>query len=612
MRYKFGDWYVEPETNSISRDGTVRHIEPLTMNVLVHLMVRAEQVVTADELLDRFWSNRHAERSMVSRCINHIRKVFGDNARHPSYIETIRKRGYRTIAPVHPLAEGSGSFSGYIDVVNNSVSDEGARVAESPIVAVLPFECLSPKPDDRYIGAGFNDEILTRLSKISAITVTARESVAPYGSSYSSVADVAADLGAEWVVTGRLRFADGQIRVSVRLIDAKTETLKWAESYQHELSDIFSVQTDIALHIAKAMELQFPEHEREKLSRSPTTNVDAYTYYLKGVFFLRNFDFVSAIREMDNAVKAEPKFALALAHKAYVHSIAGTSGFGAQDVLSAEEAHKSMCIAASLVQRVFEIDSGQALAHTAQGKIEMYNRNWEHVGPHSASGYALSPDQVDVAFAHAWSLLDEGQQSNAFRVYERIMVLDPLNSPIPLHASIRARMAGRQDVAIRLCNTYIQEKPNDPMGYLYSALSAVILEDTILAKALVDRVDVITPKSKLQPAHLVLLLEIQTRLGNRKASLNLAQMLSKTSNKLIPERDASFFCNLALMDAELAIRALQNAVQHQLPSDVVRDLHHYSNNPIFDPVRHHPKFQALLGVVGNPAPNQAVPSSQHA
>jgi len=98
--FQFQDWYIEPELNRLRQGENVQSLEPLAMSVLAHLLERSGEVVTADSLLDEFWQGRNAEPGMVARCIAQIRQTLDDDAKNPIYIETIRKRGYRTVAPV--------------------------------------------------------------------------------------------------------------------------------------------------------------------------------------------------------------------------------------------------------------------------------------------------------------------------------------------------------------------------------------------------------------------------------------------------------------------------------------------------------------------------------
>lgn len=592
--YQFGDWSIEPELNRVRRGEHRRHLEPLTMNVLVQLLESAGHIVTVSELLDRNWASRSAEPGMVSRCISQIRQAFNDDARRPVYVETIRKRGYRTIAPVRAVPE-------------RSLERTDSRPERPDRIAVLPFENLSPDPDDAYFAAGMYHEVLDRLSKVRALSVTT--SNIAYPNQARSLSEIAGEVGASVVLTGSLRYARGKVRIAVHLIDAATATLKWSETYTRDVADMFLIQSEIAMQIAKAMEVEFTPTEQSAMQREPTTNPHAYAIYIKAVYLLRSFKFVAAIRQLDEAVALDPGFALALAHKAYIYSIAGTSGFGATDVMSAPEARHSMCIAASLVQRVFEIDSGQALAHTAQGKVEMYNRSWDALHRHSRSGYVLDPDQVDVAFAHAWSLLDQRQHEQALRVQDRIMQRDPLNAPIPLHASIRVRMAGMQEEAIQLCRRYIHAAPADPLGYLFGALSAAIADDTPTANELTEQAEALRETSELGATELVLMMETQRRAGNLRAAGRLEDVLARITRKQTLERDVPIFYKLACRDADGAMLALQRAASEQLPSDVVRDLHNYPDNPLFDPIRKHQEFRGLVAFIAEPAPEPALPKA---
>ena len=106
VAYRFGDWSVEPNLNRISKDGVEHQVEPLTMGVLAYLLARSGELATSDELLDQLWGDRHGDPGMIQKRIAQLRRILGDEATNPSYIETIRKRGYRTVASVAEVAPG--------------------------------------------------------------------------------------------------------------------------------------------------------------------------------------------------------------------------------------------------------------------------------------------------------------------------------------------------------------------------------------------------------------------------------------------------------------------------------------------------------------------------
>lgn len=107
MRYQFQDWLIEPDLNQLQNGETSRSLEPLAMSVLAFLLETSGEVVTTDSLLDELWEGRNAEPGMVARCIAQIRQALDDDAKDPVYIETIRKRGYRTLAPVTALSSAA-------------------------------------------------------------------------------------------------------------------------------------------------------------------------------------------------------------------------------------------------------------------------------------------------------------------------------------------------------------------------------------------------------------------------------------------------------------------------------------------------------------------------
>jgi TolB-like protein len=152
-------------------------------------------------------------------------------------------------------------------------------------IAVLPFENLSPSPEDAYFAEGIQEEILTRLAKITDLRVISRTSTQRYGSKPGNLSQIARQLGVANIVEGSVQKVANQVRVNAQLINAQTDSHLWAETYDRKLSDILGVESEIAKGIAESLQAKLGGREEQALAVKPTNNLEAYDAYLRGVAF---------------------------------------------------------------------------------------------------------------------------------------------------------------------------------------------------------------------------------------------------------------------------------------------------------------------------------------
>jgi TolB-like protein/predicted Zn-dependent protease len=193
-------------------------------------------------------------------------------------------------------------------------------------VAVLPFQNLSSDPDNAYFADGIQEEVLTRLTKIADLKVISRTSTQGYQSEAGNLAEIAKQLGVANILEGSVQKAGHQVRVNVHLVNVQTGSQLWAETYDRKLSDIFSVETEIAKGIAESLQAKLTGREEQALAARPTNNPQAYDAYLRGLAFEARSNYSSdalfkAIDFYDLAVRLDPNFSLAWARLSGVHAL---------------------------------------------------------------------------------------------------------------------------------------------------------------------------------------------------------------------------------------------------------------------------------------------------
>jgi TolB-like protein/DNA-binding winged helix-turn-helix (wHTH) protein len=244
--FTVGDWLVDPLANELHRDAARVKLEPKVMRVLCILAERPGSVVAREDLESKVWAGMVVTSDAVTNTIIKLRKVFGDDSRHPSYIETISKTGYRLIAEVGPgptatLAPGNPSILKIrrpapwlvpllvalllgLWLVSRDEEIEDVKPEQLPRVAVLPFENLSADPKQDYFADGITEDLITDLSKISGLEVIARNSAFAYKGSRERGQAIAADLDVAYLLKGSVRRSGDRIRINARLTDGRDGT----------------------------------------------------------------------------------------------------------------------------------------------------------------------------------------------------------------------------------------------------------------------------------------------------------------------------------------------------------------------------------------------------
>lgn len=323
--FQVGDSHqVEPSLNSVTGPAGAIRLEPKVMQVLVLLAAHASQVVAKERLIQTVWPDAFVTDDVLTRAISELRRVFGDDAKEPRFIQTIPKSGYRLIAPVSsagadqetaapgqpvhleivaagddhviaPLTEaGRASAHEHTEWRSRTLSlwaiglaalilvgvgvwawlGADMRVARVTI-AVLPFEHLGG-PEREHLTDGLTEETSASLGQIDPehLSVKGRTSTRLYKSTAKSLAQIGKELGVEYLVEGSVRAEGGRLRVMAKLIRARDQEQIWAESYDSEPGSMLELQRELSAAIARGVRLRLSP-ERPVLAPRHTRNAEA-------------------------------------------------------------------------------------------------------------------------------------------------------------------------------------------------------------------------------------------------------------------------------------------------------------------------------------------------
>jgi len=283
---------------------------------------------------------------------------------------------------------------------------------ERPSIAVLPFSNMSGDPEQEYFSDGITEDIITDLSKVSALSVIARNSAFAFKGKNVDVLQVARQLKVSHVLEGSVRKAGGRVRITAQLIDGVHNDHVWAERYDRELNDIFALQDEISEAIVKALKLKLLPEEKKAIERRGTESVEAYNLFLMarenyvtgGEGDLRRAE--AAIRICQRVTEIDPNYADAWALMALtqmtVRFIYGGKG---EDGLAAAE-------------RALELDANLAEAHAVKARIFAENGRHDEASAVIASGLRLDPESFEVNRSAGLLSFRQHRLEDAIRYWE--------------------------------------------------------------------------------------------------------------------------------------------------------------------------------------------------
>lgn len=311
--FRLREWTVHPQQNRLTGPAGEVRLNSRAMDVLVYLAQRAGEVVSREDFSQSVWGRAVVTDDSLTWCVSELRRQLGDRASSPRFIETIPKRGYRLVVPVEPLEEddsdpntvrdesrkAAGEKSGFstsrriqlgILVLAAVVAlaswlflaNRGPPPSMDRSIAVLPFDNFSTDGNDAF-AKGLHHDLLTRLSTIGDLRVISSTSVQRYHDSTHPVSEIARALDVAWVLEGAVQEVGNEIQLNAQLIDVSTDSHVWARTYRRELTaeNLFGIQAEIADDIATAMQARLSPAERNRVIRTPTENLDAYTLAIR-------------------------------------------------------------------------------------------------------------------------------------------------------------------------------------------------------------------------------------------------------------------------------------------------------------------------------------------
>src|SRR5205809_1849697 len=468
------------------------------------------------------------------------------------------------------------------------IQREAAGVAEKSI-AILPFENLSEETGNAYFAEGVQDEILTRLAKIADLKVISRTSTQRFKSAPSDLREIAKQLGVMNILEGSVQKANDQVRVNVQLINALSDAHLWADTYDRKLTDIFSVESEIAKTIADTLQAKLSGSEKQMMAAAPTTDTTAYELYHKGrsLWEKRSGDNIpKAIAFYEQAIARDPNYALAYAGLSSAYII--LPFWAGVDRLDAYSKAKDAAL------KALRLDPNLAEAHLALGKVLFFS---EIDLPGALREYQRAIElQPNDATAHHWlgndALSALGRFEEAIAQCKRAVELDPLSPVINTDLGTTFYYAHRYEDSARQLRKTLEIDPTFFYAHFNLGIALQAAGDLSGAIAEYEKAKQLSDN----PYVSMLCAQAKAYAGDKDAALRMLSDLDKISQHREVVGYLRALLYLSLDNKEEALRWLEQDFEERDGSNISW----IKVDPLLDRLPGDPRFEALVQKVVAP------------
>lgn len=471
--YRFGPFELDGAEYRLLRNGIEVPLQLKAFETLCILVERAGRLLTKDELLRQLWPGTIVEENNLNKNISMLRKALGEYAAGQSYIETVPRVGYRFAAKVEEV-----SAAGPTLVISQAPPPAPPALQRRKSVAVLYFENLSGDCADEYFRDGMTEDVITELEKIRELRLVPRTSMLAFRDKPVPITQVGEQVCADFVMEGSIRRAGERLRITARLADTASGHSVWAERYDRRMEDVFAIQDEIAQSIALALRVVLTEKEKHEIEKVPTSNIQAYDYYLRGrkfLFQLRCPSLEFARQMFARAIVIDPNYARAYA------GVADCSSFLYMWFDSSED---NLCEALSASRRAVELDSESPVAHASLGLALFLSKDYETARDHFETALGLSTELFEAYFYYGRSCFSQGQYEKAAELFLKASQASPADFQAlslrglcfrALHREAEARATFQQ--TLKIIENHLQLNPDDVRAVYMKSGSFISLGD---------------------------------------------------------------------------------------------------------------------------------------
>jgi TolB-like protein/DNA-binding winged helix-turn-helix (wHTH) protein/Flp pilus assembly protein TadD len=598
--YEFGEFRLDVARQMLysARADAWTPLTPRVFDTLLFLVEHPGMVISRAALMKAVWPDVIVEENNLDQSISALRQLLGERDGEHPYIVTVRGRGYRFVAPISVIAspgtEGRprrathpalwvAGVSVAVAIVLLLVSLAPRKEVAAPLaadephtLAVLPFRPMLAAERDESLGFGIAETLIAQLHT-EQMSVRPLSSVRRYADPEQDALEAGRALGVRSILEGHLQRDGARLRVSVRLLDVSSGRQLWADRFDEDMTDIFSVQDAIAAKVRTAL---LPGLAADTTAYvRPTSDAEAYQLYASGQFLRRRADeegLRRAIIQFERAIERDPNFALAYVGLAECHSILGVFGILAP--------HDTFPRAIEAINRALELAPDLAEAHASLGHVKVqYEHDWAGGEAALRRAIRLNPN---FAPAQQWLGILLALSGHFEEGLEQLRIAQSLEPSSALYSALVGMLLTyqrRYDQAIEQLSRTLEMVPDFPTANAYITFAYIRRGDFDTALAHLDRTSSQAPGSAAYRGQLYALSG-----RSDQARAEITRLIELSSQRYVAAYDIATI-HAALGDIDEAFHWLELAFvdRSQLIGWVPWD-------PVFDGLRGDPRYQGVV------------------
>lgn len=519
-QFQFGEFLLDVTERTLFRSGDPAYLPPRTFDTLLFLVSRPGQLVTKEELISAVWDGVIVTDNALTRCVKEVRQALGDDAKNPSYVETVPRVGYRFVAKVEELPDVGESRSAptgvepgaappetataarkfrslsFILLVvlvaalawavlnpragNDAAVSSGALLAKNS-VAVLPFADFTDNGELEYYGEGIAEEVTNRLSLVDGLSVLAFAISSRYGGPAADPRVVARELGVRYIVSGSIRRAGNALRVSTALLSADSGIQLWSMTEETTVLEAYSVQDRITRDVVAAMRSELNlewDHPSSFGNRKP--DPEAYDLYLRGrsIWSRRGVeDIRRAVDLLREAVRVDPLFARGWSALASAYVVWPSYS---------PEGYRNWHLARDAARKALDLDASLAEPRGVLAAFAHQELDWVSAARLHKEALEIEPRNATINYWFSEHLAKTGQYADSLAWLARARTLDPTYPPTLVDSVFAFAMYGRAEEAFRVFERAWNSGIRSPVMFQAGIIVSILNRDFELARVLVD------------------------------------------------------------------------------------------------------------------------------
>jgi TolB-like protein/Flp pilus assembly protein TadD len=418
VAYEFANFRLLPREKQLVCGTRAVKLQPKVFDTLVMLVENHGRLIEKDNFLKGLWPDTFVEEATLAHCISELRKTLRKESDGEEFIETVAKRGYRFLMPVKMTGEPDAQKT-------------------APVLAVLPFENLSPEPEREYLADGLTEEVIAALGQIDPVRlgVMGRTTMMRYKRTMKSLEEIGNELKAAFLLESSLRSEGGRIRVTSKLVRASDQVQIWSATYDSEPKSMLAFQRELSTTIAQQIKLRLSPERLDALARRQAHNPEAYDAYLQGRYYWNLFTPTTTRKAIGcylRATQLDPNYALAWSGLA--------DAYASSPIHADARPHDVWEKARRAAEQAVAAEPELAETQTSLGFVKFW-LDWDWAGAEAAYRRAIAIDPnyslvyrlLGIVLGHAGHREEEARQA-----MERARAIDPLQA---MHHALSAQVA---------------------------------------------------------------------------------------------------------------------------------------------------------------------------